>query len=194
MPRMFIFFVFSFLSIASFANESGVSGYRLGAGDVIRISIYDEADLSLELRIGLSGQISYPLLGDVVVSGLTPKLLEQKLTSGLKGPYLVAPSVSVSIIQYRPFYVIGEVKKPGSYAFQPGLTVDKAISISGGFTERASKGSIYVIHDDRKPRVKQEDGLEGEKQDEDKREEKKQVELYDVIQPGDVVTIEQSFF
>jgi protein involved in polysaccharide export with SLBB domain len=184
MPRFLIFFVLSFLSIASFANESGLSGYRLGAGDLISISVYDEADLSLEVRIGLSGQISYPLLGDVVVSGLTPKLLEQKLTSGLKGPYLVAPSVNVSIIEYRPFYVIGEVKKPGSYPFHPGLTVDKAISISGGFTERASKDSIYVIHDDRKPRSKQKD----------EREEKNQVELYDVIRPGDVVTIEQSFF
>jgi protein involved in polysaccharide export with SLBB domain len=196
MPRMFIFFILSCLSIASFANESGLSGYRLGAGDLISISVYDEADLSLEVRIGLSGQISYPLLGDVVVTGLTPKLLELKLTSGLKGPYLVAPSVSVSIVEYRPFYVIGEVKKPGSYPFHPGLTVDKAISISGGFTERASKSSIYVIHDDRKPRVNQGDGLEGEKQDEQKveRAEKKKVDLYDVIQPGDVVTIEQSFF
>ncbi|MFQ3190383.1 MAG: protein involved in polysaccharide export with SLBB domain [Paraglaciecola sp.] len=184
MPRIFIFFVLSFLSIASFANKSGLSGYRLGAGDLISISVYDEADLSLEVRIGLSGQISYPLLGDVVVSGLTPKLLEQKLTNGLKGPYLVAPSVNVSIIEYRPFYVIGEVKKPGSYPFHPGLTVDKAISISGGFTERASKGSIYVIHDDRKSRSEQNTD----------REKKKQVELYDVIQPGDVVTIEQSFF
>jgi protein involved in polysaccharide export with SLBB domain len=196
MQRIFIFFVLSFLSIVSFANESGLSGYRLGAGDLISISVYGESDLSLEVRIGLSGQISYPLLGDVVVSGLTPKLLEHKLTSGLKGPYLVAPSVSVSIIEYRPFYVIGEVKKPGSYPFHPGLTVDKAISISGGFTERASKNSIYVIHDERKPRGNQEDGLEGEKQVEQRgeREEKKKVELYDVIQPGDVVTIEQSFF
>jgi protein involved in polysaccharide export with SLBB domain len=198
MPRMFILFFLSCFSIASFANDSELSGYHLGAGDVISISVYDEADLSLEVRIGLSGQISYPLLGDVVVSGLTPKLLEQKLTRGLKGPYLVAPSVNVSIIEYRPFYVIGEVKKPGSYPFHPGLTVDKAISISGGFTERASKGSIYVIHDDRQPHGKQDDDLEdalkGEKQDEDERAEKKQVELYDVIQPGDVVTIEQSFF
>jgi polysaccharide export outer membrane protein len=192
MPRMFILFVLSCFSIASFANDSELSGYHLGAGDVISISVYDEADLSLEVRIGLSGQISYPLLGDVVVSGLTPKLLEQKLTRGLKGPYLIAPSVNVSIIEYRPFYVIGEVKKPGSYPFHPGLTVDKAISISGGFTERASKGSIYVIHDDRQSRDKQEDSLEGEEQDE--RAEKEQVELYDVIQPGDVITIEQSFF
>lgn len=184
MQRSLFLLVFSFLTFMSSANpnvnEVGLSGYRLGAGDVISISVYDEADLSLEVRIGLSGQISYPLLGDVVVSGLTPKLLEEKLTSGLKGPYLIAPSVNVSIIEYRPFYVIGEVKKPGSYPFHPGLTVDKAISISGGFTERASKGSIYVIHD-----------TDGQSEE---REEKQLVELYDVIQPGDVVTIEQSFF
>jgi len=178
---LIIFSLLSFLSIANpIDNEAGLSGYRLGAGDVISISVYDEADLSLEVRIGLSGQISYPLLGDVVVSGLTPKLLEEKLTGGLKGPYLIAPSVNVSIIEYRPFYVIGEVKKPGSYPFHPGLTVDKAISISGGFTARASKSSIYVIHD-----------TDGQSEE---REEKQQVELYDVIQPGDVVTIEQSFF
>ena len=133
MQRIFLLVVFSCLSFISFASEPGLSGYRLGAGDLISINVYDEDDLSLEVRIGLSGQISYPLLGDVVVSGLTPKLLEEKLTSGLKGPYLIAPSVNVSIIEYRPFYVIGEVKKPGSYPFHPGLTVDKAISISGGF-------------------------------------------------------------
>ncbi len=180
MQRIFLLVVFSCLSFISFASEPGLSGYRLGAGDLTSINVYDEDDLSLEVRIGLSGQISYPLLGDVVVSGLTPKLLEEKLTSGLKGPYLIAPSVNVSIIEYRPFYVIGEVKKPGSYPFHPGLTVDKAISISGGFTERASKGSIYVIHDTRKQSKE--------------RAEKQKVELYDVIQPGDVVTIEQSFF
>jgi polysaccharide export outer membrane protein len=180
MSRIFYLLFFSALSLSVAANEIGVTGYKLGAGDLISISVYDEDDLSLELRIGLSGQISYPLLGDVVVSGLTPKLLEEKLTSGLKGPYLVAPSVNVSILEYRPFYVIGEVKKPGSYPFHPGLTVDKAISISGGFTERASKDSIYVIHDT---------GLQ-----KSPRKEKQEVELFDVIQPGDVVTIEQSFF
>jgi protein involved in polysaccharide export with SLBB domain len=180
MQRIFLFFLLLSLNFASFANEPELLGYRLGAGDLISINVYNEKDLSLEIRIGLSGQISYPLLGDVIISGLTPKLLEEILTRGLKGPYLTDPSVNVSIIEYRPFYIFGEVKKPGSYAFHPGLTVDKAISISGGFTERASKGSIYVTHDNFKKG--------------NQREEKKQVELYDVIQPGDVVTIEQSFF
>jgi protein involved in polysaccharide export with SLBB domain len=163
-------------------NLGELAGYTLGAGDMINISVYDEENLSLEVRIGLSGRISYPLLGDVAVSGLTPKQLEKKLVDGLKGPYLIDPSVTVSIKEYRPFYVIGEVKKPGGYPFHPGLTVDKAISISGGFTERASKGKIFVVHDYGNSTQTRSD------------EEKIAVRLFDVIQPGDVITIEQSFF
>ncbi len=180
---------FSIISFADTANQANTSktnlpaGYTLGAGDLISISVYDEEDLSLEVRIGLSGQISYPLLGDVAVSGLSPKQLEVKLVEGLKGPYLVDPSVTVSIKEYRPFYVIGEVKKPGGYPFHPGLTVDKAISISGGFTERASRGKIYVVHDS---------AANSQQRHED--DEKIAVKLFDVIQPGDVITIEQSFF
>lgn len=160
-----------------------VTQYRLGAGDLIEISVYDEPDLSLKVRIGLSGKISFPLLGDVEVAGLSPKDVELHLLERLKGPYLVDPSVTVSIVEYRPFYVTGEVEKPGSYAFHPGLTVDKAISVAGGFTERASKGKIYVIHD----------GARGTAASESKKR-RKSVKLYDVVQPGDVITVEQSFF
>ncbi len=176
-------FLFASDSSSDSSSDTALEGYKLGAGDVINISVYDEKDLSLEVRIGLSGQISYPLLGDVAVSGLSPKQLEVKLVSGLKGPYLIDPSVTVSIVEYRPFYVIGEVKKPGGYPFHPGLTVDKAISISGGFTERASKSNIFVVHDDSKNQSKR-------SEDEDK----EAVKLFDVIQPGDVITVEQSFF
>jgi len=167
------------LLVCSFLCQAEPGHYKMGAGDLINISIYDEPDLSLEVRIGLSGQISFPLLGDVEVSGLSPKALEQKLTSGLKGPYLIDPSVTVSIVEYRPFYITGEVEKPGSYAFHPGLTVDKAITISGGFTERASKGSIFVMQD---------------QLGSDEKKQKKEVELFNTIQPGDVLTVEQSFF
>ncbi|PCI50771.1 polysaccharide biosynthesis/export family protein [Thalassolituus oleivorans] len=175
-----------FVVLFSFSSFAEDGSYRLGAGDLITISVYDEPDLSQEVRIGLSGDISYPLLGNVRVAGLSPKELEQKLVSGLKGPYLLDPSVTVSILEYRPFYVTGEVEKPGSYAFHPGLTVDKAISIAGGFTERASKNRIYVMHDDsaNKPNHKGSDGLAA----------KDSIKLFDVVQPGDVITVEQSFF
>ncbi len=152
------------LLACSFMCMAQSGHYKMGAGDLINISIYDEPD---------------PLLGDVEVSGLSPKALEQKLTSGLKGPYLIDPSVTVSIVEYRPFYITGEVEKPGSYAFHPGLTVDKAITISGGFTERASKGSIFVMQD---------------QLGSDEKKQKKEVELFNTIQPGDVLTVEQSFF
>ncbi|WP_420591951.1 polysaccharide biosynthesis/export family protein [Bacterioplanoides sp.] len=189
---MFRFISCLLLVCLPFFSSAEINRYRLGAGDLINISVYDEKDLTLEVRIGLSGQISYPLLGDVVVSGLSPKELEQKLTAGLKGPYLIDPSVTVSIIEYRPFYVTGEVKKPGSYAFHPGLTVDRAISIAGGFTERASKGSIYVKHDERK---QSSELNQSDAEDKDaEQEEKESVEIYDVVQPGDVITVEQSFF
>ena len=168
-----------FISLPSIANDNV---YRLGAGDLIAISVYDEPDLSLELRIGLSGAVSYPLLGDIDVAGLSPKELEQKLVERLKGPYLVDPSVSVSIMEYRPFYVTGEVEKPGSYPFHPGLTIDRAISIAGGFTERASKSRIYVVHD----RTSSERGVDSIQ--------KERTKLADVVRPGDVITVEQGFF
>lgn len=167
--------------IFCFANDLA---YQLGAGDVISISVYDEPDLSVEsVSIGLSGSISFPLLGQIQVSGLSPEQLENSLLKGLKGPYLIEPSITVSIVEYRPFYISGEVEKPGSYPFHPGLTIDKAVSISGGFTERASKGSIYVTHDN--PELIGEDNQQAQRES---------VELYDVVRPGDVITVEQSFF
>lgn len=187
--RFMLFGAALLLSLSVYSSEADSSAlrssqqYLLGAGDVISIGVYDEPDLSLEVRIGLSGSISYPLLGDVKVAGLTPKEVELKLLQGLKGPYLIDPSVTVSIVEYRPFYVTGEVSKPGSYAFHPGLTIDKAISIAGGFTDRASKRRIFVINDGSAAR-------EGEVITSDKIP----VTLADVVRPGDVITVEQSIF
>ncbi|SIS74990.1 MAG: polysaccharide export protein [Thalassolituus maritimus] len=161
------------------------NAYRLGAGDLISISVYDEPDLSLELRIGLSGTVSYPLLGDIEVTGLSPKELEIRLVERLRGPYLVDPSVTVSIMEYRPFYVTGEVRKPGSYSFHPGLTIDRAISIAGGLTERASKNKIFVVHDLSVKQVELDGGPSIKKN---------RANIADVVRPGDVITVEQGFF
>ncbi len=182
----FILIFLLFFSSSTFANNTGQ--YRLGAGDLIHISVYDEPDLSIEVRIGLSGNVSFPLLGDIRVLGLSPKEVESKLLTRLKGPYLIDPSVTVSIVEYRPFYVTGEVEKPGSYAFHPGLTVDKAISIAGGFTERASKGKIFVIHDETEGQSSLSSETSRSKVD------RMPVKLHAVVQPGDVITVEQSFF
>lgn len=177
-PAIFLIVMLFFQPVVNAENNI----YRLGPGDLISISVYDEPDLSVDqIRIGMSGKLSFPLLGDVTVSGLTPEDFESELTGRLKGPYLVNPSVTVSIIEYRPFYVTGEVRKPGGYSFYPGMTVDRAISIAGGFTDRASKDKIFVEHDQsQEPRG---DTVESQR-----------LLLSDTVLPGDVITVRQSFF
>jgi len=149
--------------------------YQLGSGDLIRIQVYGEADLSLEARITDSGTLSYPFLGQIQVAGRTLGQLQNFIVKGLKGEYLVDPKVSVTIIDYRQFYVNGEVKKPGGFAFKPGLTVRKAISLAGGMTERASSSKISVISE-KTP------------------DQQKPVDMNTPVHPGDILTIEQSFF
>ncbi|TKB48198.1 polysaccharide export protein [Ferrimonas sediminicola] len=112
--------------------------YRLSSGDTISIHVYGEDDLTLQTRLGESGVINYPYLGVIKVKGLTVAELESRIVSGLKGDYLINPSVHISITEYRPFYIYGEVKAPGGYPYQPGLTVERAVALAGGLTERAS--------------------------------------------------------
>ena len=152
-------------------------GYQLNSGDAVRVHVYGEPDLSFEkLLIGHNGRISYPFLGELKVSGKTAAQLQQTLIDGLKPDYLVDPRISVSIVKYRPFFVNGEVKKPGGVDFQPGLTLRKAISLAGGFTERANKKEVLVIADS----------------DPDRKEQK--VSLDYRVHPGDIFTVQDTFF
>ena len=161
---------------AGAAKKTVMPDYVLGTGDMIRIQVYDEQDLYLESRVSDRGTISYPFLGELKVTGVTSKQLAETISKRLKGDYLINPKVSVDIMEYREFYVNGEVEEPGGYPFQPGVTVRKAISIAGGFKERASKEKINVIHDD------------------DPNGKPKPVRLDEFILPGDIITVEESFF
>src|SRR5262244_3224950 len=126
-----------------------LSTYKLGSGDMISIRVLGEDDLRREkIRLSDAGTLSYPVLGEIKVRGMTVGALEDYITKGLKGRYLLNPQVTVSIDEYRNFFVNGMVEKPGGYPFSPGLTVRKAISIAGGFKERASREKINVIRDD----------------------------------------------
>lgn len=149
--------------------------YKLGAGDKIVIEVYGEADLKVAVVIDTSGSIDYPYLGEINVVGLTPAQIKEKIYTGLKGPYLISPKVMVSIAEFRQFYIKGEVKRPGGYPFRPGLTVDKAIALAGGFTERAAKQSIM--------RSKNSNLNQAHK-----------VTLDDHVSPDDILNIEESFF
>jgi len=150
--------------------------YRLDAGDLIKIQVYREQELDRELRVSADGTISYPLIGEVKAAKLTPQELEEAITSRLRGDFLTNPKVTVTIVEYRPFYVNGEVEKPGGYPYQPGLTVRKAVTLAGGFKERASRSKLYLIKADN-PGTNT-----------------LRVDLDAVVGPGDVLTVEQSFF
>ena len=117
----------------------------LGPGDQIIITVFGEEDLSMDFRLNDSGRLNYPLLGEIVVEGVTVAELEQLITRGLKDTYLLNPAVTVSIAEYRPFFLNGEVRQPGGIPYQPKLTVERAIALGGGFTERASRSKIEVI-------------------------------------------------
>lgn len=167
------------LAAASTALAQGdaISNYRLRAGDVISIQVLGEEDLKRErIRLSDAATISYPILGEIRLYGKTVAELEALIREGLKGRYLVNPQVTVTINEYRNFFINGQVEKPGGYPFIPGLTVRKAVSLAGGFKERASKQKIFVIRDD------------------DRSQTAKRVDQNAAVNPGDIITVEESFF
>lgn len=162
------------------ATEAPVNpAYQLNAGDQVSIQVFGEPELSVQVRIAGNGRLTYPFLGDIPVSGLTSADLEKTVSDGLRGDFLVDPKVSVTITEYRPFFVDGQVKNPGSFPYQPQMTVRKAISLAGGLTERGSEKRISLIGEG----DKQKSGHKG-----------KSVHLDDAIGPGDILTVDESFF
>mgnify|MGYP000014678573 CR=1 FL=1 len=161
------------------ADEVAEGSYTLNTGDHVQVTVFEEPDLSIDAVLDDTGAISFPLLGETKVRGLTPRELEAAITEGLRGRFLINPRVNVAIKEYRPFFVRGEVANPGGYPFKPGLTLEKAVSISGGFTSRASKSEFYIMSDD----AGEGDSGKG-----------RPAQLTSRIRPGDVINIEQSFF
>jgi polysaccharide export outer membrane protein len=122
--------------------------YRLGAGDALRVRIYDQPQLSGTYAIDDSGLVDLPLLGLVPAAGLSTDGLSQAIAAALVQQKLILhPSVAVEISQYRPFYILGEVNTPGQYPYRPGMTVLTAISIAGGFTYRAVQDYVGVTRE-----------------------------------------------
>ena len=118
--------------------------YTLGAGDKVKVTVYGEDDLSGEFLVDGSGHVQLPLIGQVKAAGLTIRQFVDEVTTALENGYLKDPKVSVQVSNYRPFYIIGEVNKPGEYPYESGLTVLRAVALAGGYTYRANDGSVYV--------------------------------------------------
>ncbi|MGH3578604.1 MAG: polysaccharide biosynthesis/export family protein, partial [Mycobacterium sp.] len=119
-------------------------GYKLGSGDHVRITVFGQQDLTGEYAVDGSGMLAFPLIGQVQAGGLTANGLERLLASKLSPNYLKNPSIGVEVLTYRPFYIVGEVKTPGSYQYVAGMTVLNAVALAGGFTYRAREDSFYV--------------------------------------------------
>jgi protein involved in polysaccharide export with SLBB domain len=147
MSKLTALFAALLLSLTLGAHAEGMSDYRMSVGDLIKIQVYGEDELSPELRLSDAGTISYPFLGELTALGLTTGELSQLLADRLADGYLIDPSVNVTILEYREFYIDGAVNKPGGYPYQPGLTLQRAVSLAGGFTERASSSKFFVVRE-----------------------------------------------
>ena len=164
------FLVTAFFSGTSYSQEN----YSIDAGDILSIVVFDEEDMSLpKIRIPSNGRVSLPLVGELNVKGLTETELENRITNILLDGYLKRPRVAVNIVEYRPFFVGGEVGNPGAYPFVDGLNVRKAVSYAGGMTNRASEKKIRLVRNG---------------------QELKKVDLNTMVAPGDVITIGESLF
>jgi len=157
---------------ASAVNEA----YKLGSGDQIKITVFKQEELSGEYTINGAGQIALPLIGDVNTKDLTVKQVEEAIADKLKPDYLLNPRVNVQVLNYRPFYILGEVKEPKSYPYVDGMTYLNAVAIAGGFTYRAKEDHVMVIrmNDPKKNEVR--------------------LNMDEKVMPGDVIHVEERFF
>jgi polysaccharide export outer membrane protein len=149
--------------------------YTLDTGDRLRITVFGHQDLSGEFEVSSNGAVSLPLIGDVQAEGRSLKDLEAAVIAKLKPDYLKNPQVSAEVINYRPFFIIGEVKNPGTYPYIGGMRVVNAVALAGGYTYRARKDEILLTRSkgDGTPKKVGQDAL---------------------VLPGDVIQIQERFF
>lgn len=175
--------VFRFLALvvaclavsAGGAQARGVQ-YTLGSGDEVRITVFGHKDLSGEFLVDGGGAVALPLIGNLRAGGRTVRQLEAAIVDMLKPDYLRNPRVSVEVLNYRPFYIVGEVKKPGSYPYVSGMKVINAIALAGGYTYRARENRLYVTRAMGPERVK------------------KSANHETVVLPGDVIEVPERYF
>jgi len=148
--------------------------YRLGVGDMLRVTVYNEPNLSGEFQVASTGDVNLPQIGGVPAEGRTVSELEDSAEEKLREGYLKSPNVTIEVLNFRPFYILGEVNAPGSYPYVNGMTILNAIALGGGFTYRASQDTVLLKRA----------GSESEIS----------VSVDTPVLPGDVVTVEERFF
>lgn len=152
------------------------NSYALGSGDKVRVIVFGEEDLSGEFVVDDTGFVSLPLIGQIAATGRTVRQLEQDIAAKLGAQYLKDPRVSIEVLGYRPFYIIGEVNKPGEYPFVAGMSVLNAVAMAGGYSTRANESSVYI---------KRKAAAE---------EEKFPADATTKLEPGDIVNVVERWF
>src|SRR5580693_2973531 len=145
--------------------------YVLGTGDKVKITVYGEDDLSGTFQVDAKGFVQLPLVGAIAASGGSGADLAERLEAALSDGFMLNPRVNVEVTQYRPFYVIGEVNKPGQYDYVNDMSAPNVIALAGGYTEKAVESWIYVRHAD------------------DQTEHREPMDPSTKIEPGDVVRV-----
>lgn len=179
---MTVLLVMLMLLVSAFAwaqdEQTGASdtSYRLGAGDKLQISVFKQVDLTGEYTLDGDGRFTMHLIGKISAAGLTPTELEALLVSKLKPDYLVNPRVSVRMENFRPFYIMGEVKQPSSYAYVDSMTYLTAVAIAGGYTYRAKKNYVFVVRGD------------------DPAREELKLDVNTKVLPGDIIRVAERLF
>lgn len=125
-------------------STSDAPSYRIGAGDRLKVTVFGEESLSNEYVVTSVGDIAFPLLGAVPVEGKTVEQSAAELTQRLANGYLNDPRVSMEVLNYRPFYILGEVSNSGEFAYRANLTATQAIALAGGYSYRADKSKVFI--------------------------------------------------
>jgi polysaccharide export outer membrane protein len=158
-------------------RETGTKeSYRLGTGDKVKITVFGQTDLSGEFIVDDQGVLQLPLIGQVKAAGLTIDDFQKSVTAKLADGYLRDPRVSVEVANYRPFYIIGEVSKPGEYPYVNGMNALNAVALAGGYTYRADDSVVYVRRKGNPV------------------EEKDPADQTTIIYPGDIIRVAERFF
>jgi protein involved in polysaccharide export with SLBB domain len=125
-------------------RSAGLDDYRLDSGDALKITVYNEPTLSGPFMVDGQGDISMPLIGEVTAKNLTVRELQRAIEAKLRDGFVREPQVSAEVVNYRPYYILGEINQPGEFPYISGLTVMNAIASAGDFTYRADKRRIFI--------------------------------------------------
>lgn len=163
-------------SLAASAMATNSNAYTLGPGDRLRIKVFNEQELSGEFDVDSVGKINMPLVGEIPVAKMTIAQVTNSIVDKLNTGYLRDPKVSVEVMNYRPFFILGEVMKPGNYPYVNGMTAVNAVAVAGGYTYRADKDSLTVVRAG------------------DQSKTEYQLDETGAVYPGDVVRVPERFF